>query len=641
MPEICHMVQCLGRLGALFLASLAATPAALAGSVAIPAIVVTPDYIPTAIGRVGSTVSVITQAQIARSSAVSLADVLRSVPGVTVIESGGPGATTDVRLRGAETGHTVVLIDGVRVNESARPNKEFDLSMISPDMIERIEILRGPQSAIYGSDAMGGVINIITKRPADGRHFSATVEGGSYGTLSERLSGSMSGGDWHILMSGEHLASTGFSRVGDQPGDEKDGRDKWDGSIRGSYAPAVGPTFEFGLDGTTEHADYDGAPPSASAANYETKLETAANALNTVDKSLVSGFGKLSWGSDDDRFRQSVTGFVANSDRHSVEPVSGIFDFGSMNGGLEYLGTFNAGQLGTVFGGARVEQEHAAYAATAGFSAFTSDQTLYALYFGDQLSPTDRMHLSFSGRYDGTVDGNGFLTGRATAAYSVPETETTLRASLGTGAKRPTPYMVANNLYAHVSDPTVDIDLKPEHSVGGDIGIDQVLFDGRVKLSATAYLSRFSDMLSFVGTGYQNVQNAAMAGVEIAAGFELVPSRWHLDASYTYLDARDLDLDKALARRPRNSGAVALTYTGRNGLEATLSATLVGSRFNKAKEVEPLPGYARLDLSMAYPLSDHTSLFGRIENLTNVRYDDPGGYNTAGFSAYVGLTWKN
>jgi vitamin B12 transporter len=144
--------------------------------------------------------------------------VLRTVPGVTVIESGGPGATTDVRLRGAETGHTVVLIDGVRVNESARPNKEFDLSMISPDMIERIEILRGPQSAIYGSDAMGGVINIITKRPTDGRHFSATVEGGSYGTLSERLSGSMSASDWRILMSGEHLASTGFSRVGDQPG---------------------------------------------------------------------------------------------------------------------------------------------------------------------------------------------------------------------------------------------------------------------------------------------------------------------------------------------------------------------------------------------------------------------------------------
>jgi vitamin B12 transporter len=148
-------------------------------------------------------------------------------------------------------------------------------------------------------------------------------------------------------------------------------------------------------------------------------------------------------------------------------------------------------------------------------------------------------------------------------------------------------------------------------------------------------------MLSFAGTGYQNVQNAAMAGVEIAAGFELVPSRWHLDASYTYLDARDLDLGKALARRPRNSGAVALTYTGQNGLEATLSATLVGDRFNKAKEVEPLPGYARLDLSLAYPLSDHTRLFGRIENLTNVRYDDPGGYNTAGFSAYVGLTWKN
>ena len=630
-----------GRAGAaLAICVLIASPAS-AASIDIPEIVVTPDYIPTALGRVGSTVSVVTREQIARSSAVSAADILRTVPGVTVIESGGPGATVDIRIRGAETGHTVVLIDGVRVNEGARPNKEFDLSVLPPDMIERIEVLRGPQSAIYGSDAMGGVINIITRAPKDGRHFSASVEGGSYGTLAQRLSGSMSTGDWRVLMSGEHFAARGFSRVGDRDRDEKDGAERWSGSLRGSYAPAEGPSFTFGLTGSTEAADYDGAAPAPGAANYQTKLDAAANALNTVDKSSVSGFGKLAWSSPDDRFRQSVTAFVANAARHTVEPASGVFDFGSTSIGAEYLGTLDAGAFGSVFAGARLEQEHATYAGSSGFSAFTSDRTLYALYLGDQVSLFDRLHLSFTGRYDGATDGCGFLTGRATAAYAIAETETTLRASLGTGARRPTPYMTAYNLTAHGSDPSVVTDLAPERSVGGDVGIDQVLFDGRVKFSATGFLSRFSDMLSFAGAGYQNVQSARMAGVEVAARVELVPSRWHLDASYTYLDARDLDLGTALARRPRNSGSLALSYTGRSGLEATLAATFVGDRFNKAKEVEPLPAYTRLDLSLAYPLNEHTRLFGRVENLTNARYQDPGGYNAAGLSAYAGLTWTN
>jgi vitamin B12 transporter len=629
------------RAGAALAVCVPVASPSLAAPIDIPEIVVTPNYVPTALGRVGSTVSVVTREQIARSSSISVVDVLRTVPGVTVIESGGPGATVDVRIRGGENGHAVVLIDGVRVNEAARPHKEFDLSLLSPDMIERIEVLRGPQSAIYGSDAMGGVINIITRTPEDGRHFSATVEGGSYGTLAARLSGSMSAGDWRVLMSGEHLTSQGFSRVGDPKHDEKDGTERWTGSLRGSYTPADGPAFTFGLTGATEKADYDASAPAPGAADYEARLDAAANALNTVDKSSISGFGKLAWSTPDDRFRQSVTAFVAKAARHTVEPASGISDFGSTNIGAEYLGVLDAGALGSVFAGARLEQEHATSAGAGGFSSFASDRTLYALYLGDQVTLFDRLHLSFTGRYDGATDGGGFLTGRAAAAYAIPETETTLRASLGTGARRPTPYMTAFNLFAQISDPSVVTDLRPERSVGGDIGIDQVLFDGRMKLSATGFLSRFSDMLSFAGSGYQNVQSARMAGVELAAGIELVPSRWHLDATYTYLDGRDLNLGMTLARRPKNSGSLALSYTARNGFEATLAATFVGDRFNKAKEVEPLPAYTRLDLNLAYPLSEHTRLFGRVENLTNARYQDPGGYNAAGLSAYVGLTWRN
>ncbi|MEJ0096934.1 MAG: TonB-dependent receptor plug domain-containing protein [Bauldia sp.] len=160
---------------------------AVSGSVLaddIPAIVVTPYYIPTAISRAGSSVSVISHDQIQQSSAGTVAELLRTVPGVTVTESGGAGGSAVVNLRGAEPGHTLVLIDGVRVNEPSASTGGFDFATLTVTDIDRIEVVRGPQSALYGSDAMGGVINIITRKAAKGAPLrsSATVEGGSYRT---------------------------------------------------------------------------------------------------------------------------------------------------------------------------------------------------------------------------------------------------------------------------------------------------------------------------------------------------------------------------------------------------------------------------------------------------------------------------
>ncbi|MCR4283078.1 MAG: TonB-dependent receptor plug domain-containing protein, partial [Bauldia sp.] len=277
----------------LLCAMVIAAPAAASAANDSPEIVVTPYYVPTSIGRVGSAVTVITREQIARSSATTIAGLLRTVPGVTVIESGGPGATTELRIRGAETGHTVVLIDGVRVNDPATARDEFDFSLVSLGNIERIEVLRGPQSAVYGSDAMGGVVNVITRKPLSGTNFSATGEIGSYGTTVERLSGGTAAGDFRFLMSGEHVATHGFSRVGDREKDEADGMEKWSGSFSGAFAPGDGPKVEFGVRGYKEFADYDGAPPATGASSYQQKLDFAANAPNSVDKQLVSGFGKV------------------------------------------------------------------------------------------------------------------------------------------------------------------------------------------------------------------------------------------------------------------------------------------------------------------------------------------------------------
>ncbi len=614
----------------LLAVSILLATAAAPASAEIPSIVVTPYYLPIAIGQSGSAVSVVTRKEIEQSSPTSVAGLLKTVPGVAVTETGGPGGTTSVRLRGADSGHTLVLIDGVRINDPAADSNQFDFSMISLDNVERIEILRGPQSSIYGSDAMGGVINIITRKPQGKPRLSATVEGGSYGTHLERLSGGFAKGDFSLLMSGEHVASSGFSRVGNRDHDEADGFDKWSGSISGRYAPIDGPRLEFGASGSTGAVDYDDYGSSSAA----------ADAKNTQKQSLVSGYARLSFASPDGHIKQSLTTFATATRRHNEEPTySSVYDYGSHTFGAEYRASMGAGALGQLLVGGRLEHEQADYTAT--WQNFNNAATRYALFAGDQISPIDHLFLTFSGRYDGQPGADGFLTGRFTAAYEIPASETKLHASIGTGAKRPTFYQKSYNI-----DNGIATKLESEKGVGGDVGIDQTLFDGRLTVSATAFLSRFTNLLNYeygIGTGYGgyvNVGRATMKGIELGAKVVIVPSRLTLDGTYTYLDARDDTTDLLLARRPQNSGSATLTWTGRNGLEAALIATVVGHRFSGSGETQPLPTYTRFDLSASYPLNPQTRIFGRIENLTDVRYQEPAGYNTAGLSAYVGLTWR-
>ena len=631
----------------MFFAALAAGCAAAgAQTVENPEIVVTPLFTPTTIDKIGSSVSVVGRKEIERMSPASAAQLFRSIPGVTVVESGGPGGSTDIRLRGAETGQTLVLIDGVRVNDFSTTRDDFDFALLSPNDIERIEILRGPQSALYGSDAMGGVINIITRKAGSGKTASAKVQGGAYGTHSEELSAGMSAGDFRMRFSGSYFSTEGFSRRGDREANEADGSEKWAGNVSASYAPADGPRVDVGVNAFNQSADYDG-----------TSSSTGPGALNTVDRSLVSGFAKLTMPKLGDRYDQSFTGFFTDSSRDNHEPASTIplSEFDATSGGAEYRGTLDLDRAGSFTAGLRAEHEVASnFAQTTGdFPGYESERTFYALYALHQFSPRDDVHLTFGGRYDGEIDGDGFLTGRATAAWQIPSSETILRASVGTGAKRPTAYQIGNNLFAASEFPgeTVDTNLAPEKSIGVDAGIEQLLFDGSLNVSATAFYNRFTDLLSFTpfncdtcsfsDGAYENIDSAETAGVELSVESDILPGLLKVGASYTYLYSRNLDTGRPLPRRPEHSASFDVTVYETGLFEMTLSGVIVGERFNRASDAEPMPSYARLDFSGKLHIAEGTELFGRIENLTNIDYQDPVGFNAPGLSAYVGLSWTH
>jgi len=600
-----------------------ASPAARADD-DVPSIVVTPYFMPTAISRAGSAITVITREQIAQSNAGSVAALLQTVPGLAVTESGGVGSSTTVSIRGAEPGHTLVLIDGVRVNEPSASSGGFDFSQLTLTDIDRFEIVRGPQSALYGSDAMGGVINIITKKAARGeQHASVTAEGGSYGTESVTASASQSAGAVSLAGSGTWFNTAGFSRLGDRDHAEPDGAKKFAGNVNGSIDAGDGVRLDFGVDGYNETAGFD---------------ETGnADAASSQTRQLVNGYTKLSFPSLDGWLHNSVTAFAMNDSRHVVDDFSTpgnpdfeVTDFHGSDVGAEYQGDFTLGSNGTFLFGTRVEQEGAS---VTGWTPLSGARNLYALYAMQQVNVGDRLHLSFGGRYDGAVEGQGFLTGRATAVYDISETETRLHASIGTGAKRPTFYELDAPYYGNPN-------LQNETSWGADTGVDQTLFDGRLMLSATAFYNRFRNLIDFAGVDYQavNIDNAETAGAELSGTANIVPGKLSVTATYTYLYSHNLETGLPLSRRPENSGTLALTYTGIDKLSTTLSATFVGDRTNDPAASIWLPSYTRVDLNADYRLNEHVTLFGRIVNLFNATYQDPYGYNTSGFAVYAGLT---
>ncbi len=620
------MASYLRRAGAAFmlLSLVIAGAAAAHADDDLPAIVVTPYYVPTAISRAGTAITVITHDQIAQSNAGSVAQLLRSVPGLSVTESGGVGSSTTVSIRGAEPDHTLVLIDGVRVNEPAASSGGFDFSQLTLTNIDRIEIVRGPQSALYGSDAMGGVINIITKKAANGEsRSSVTAQGGSYGTESVSGSMSQSAGAFSLAASGTWFNTTGFSRIGSRDHDEPDGAEKWAGTVSGSIDGGDGVRLDFGVDGYNETSAFD---------------ETGnPDADSSQTRNLVNGYTKLSFPSLDGWLHNSINLFAMSDSRHVIDDFSTpgnpdfeVTDFHGSDVGAEYQGDFTLGSNGTFLFGTRVEQESGT---VTGFTPFSGTRDLFALYSLYQWNVGERLHLSFGGRYDGEVDGQGFLTGRMTAVYDISETETRVHASIGTGAKRPTFYELYAPFYGNP-------DLEDETSWGADLGVDQTLFDGRLTLSATAFYNRFRNLIDFNPPSYVavNVDNADTAGAELSGTANIIPGKLSATATYTYLYSRNLENGLPLSRRPRNSGTLGLTYTGIDRLSATLAATFVGERTNDPNATIWLPGYTRVDLNVDYQLNDHVTVFGRIVNLFNATYQDPYGYNTSGLAVYAGLT---
>jgi vitamin B12 transporter len=632
-------------------------------------IVVTADRKAEPVQRSGSAISVVTREQIQSFNPTSLVDALRNVPGLDLSENGGPGGSTSVRIRGGNPGQTLVLVDGIRVNDPAAASGDFDFAGFLPTAIDRIEVLRGPQSSLYGSDAIGGVVNIITRAGEGKPRAEVRTEAGSYGTVNTSASVSGSEGPWSYSFSGGGQKSAGFSRFGYRIGQlerkfgshfEPDGFTRFGGYGRIGYDAGEGVKLEIGIMSIQTNTQYDAASSTlparivatgASRVYPDTPSEGSRRfsqvfAKGTVEQGPLTHSLKV-YANQTDRENNDISYSRGLLPRNTTWTQS---EFRGDRVGAEYQGDLKLESFGTLTFGGKYDVEKATTFSERFFPTvqprtrtLDADQTTRSLFALWQVPVGERVILSLGGRHD-EVDRVSFDTWRATGTYLIPETGTKLRASGGTGGKAPTLFQLFAPDYG---TPT----LRPETSIGWDAGIDQTLFGGRATMSATVFGNRFQNLINFDSTllrpgqilagGYVNTARAATSGVELEAGAVLVPDWVKLTGVYTYLNAKDLATHLTLQRRPAHSGRVGLAITPYEGFLIEPRVTFVGKRYSGNNETQPLPRYARLDVYAEYRIDKTWRVFGRVENVTDTKYQEVLNYGTTGRAGYAGLsaTW--
>ncbi|MCW2248732.1 vitamin B12 transporter [Azospirillum fermentarium] len=614
------------------LSSLAADDGtATSTAMLLPEISVTANRVPTAADATGSALTIITADDLQQRQTRILSDVLREVPGVAVNRTGPMGTLTQVRIRGAEGNQTLVLIDGIEVNDPAS-GSEYDFANLLAGDIERVEVLRGPQSALYGSDAVGGVVNIVTRRGSGAPSLSAAVEGGSFGTWAGRATAGTGNDRYDVAVSAQGVRSTGVSVADRRLGNgEKDGYRN--GTLTAKAAVRPTGTTELAVVGryTRFDSDTDGFTGGRGAVDDGTST-TGKQAFGRVQGKAVFLDGHwehiagLSYGRQQRNYRDARGQTTSTYEGRKTK--------------LDYQTnlSFATGPAAHVLT-AGVEHEDDTGITRSGYSNFDRTIGSTGLVGQYKLDLFDRLTLTGSVRRDGNDLFQDATTWRGTAAYRVEDTGTKLRASYGTGVKNPTLF----ELYGYTATYAGNPDLKPEKGRGWDIGADQALWGKRVVADATWFNQRIRDLIT--GTGRTSINmpgESRVQGLEVGLTVEPVDGLT-LRGSYTWTEGED-STGAELVRRPKHLASLNANYRFlEDRANANIGVVYNGRTSDWAydsfynRQPVSLTPYTLVNLSGSYTLTERVEAFGRIENLTNRHYQEVWTYGAAGRAGYLGL----
>lgn len=620
-----------------FSAAFAATTAmAQDGPLLLDEIVVSGGLTPFAADTYARAHSVLTGDQIESRGFATVQDALRSLPGVSVTSTGE--TLTSVRIRGGESSHVLVLIDGVEANSPGSGNYGF-AGLLASD-IERIEVLRGPQSAIHGPNAASGVIAITTRR-ADrpGLAYGGGVELGGQGTRAADAHIRAAGprGDISLSLATRHTDGDDTSRT---PGGDRDFNDREMLTLNGSYQLGEAIRAGFTLRRVWQEYGYD----EGSWALVDDPDDYVIDADLTADRDEVYGSLWLEAEAMGGRLLNRLTLSGMNQNTDHFREGAPDYDDAARRRSLRYTGTWaidgvdahSATQKLNLAAGKQRET----YRSSFGAGLYKRDMTSVALEYQGVFGNGTSLQAGL--RRDMNDDFRDATSWNLAAAWQVPDRDLRLRAAVGRATVNPDMFQ----LFGYAGDYRGNPDLKPETSLGYEIGADLGLADGRGQIGATLFHSRIEDMIAGAGNTSENLPGTSTRkGIELSAEMQ-VSHNIRLGADYTYLDAKRED-GEIIARVPRHElhmRAEADFAQGRGAVAAGLRHVAGNHDAEWFRSYTPettrLPDFTTVDLAAHYDLTDHVRLSGRVVNLFDKDYSEAWGYYGQGRTAYVGLQAK-
>ncbi len=623
----------------------AQTPSAPSPQGSLEDVVVVANRMAEPASKVGSSVTVITGEDIKASQAIVVSDLLATTPGLSVVRNGGVGQPTSVFIRGAESAQTVVLIDGVAFNDPSSPASGYDFGSLLTGDIARIEVLRGAQSTLYGSQAIGGVISIATADPTGAFGGGITAEGGSRGSdyVAGHLGGKSEDVSWQLA--GNYLRTDGISAFDKSfGGTELDGAKI--GGLSGRLRYDFSPDVQLDLRGYYSHArtDLDGYQPPTYAFGDDSEYAYTTQSAEYAGLNFKSLDGQLS-----NRVAFQYTDSYRKNFDPNTGPITETFYGIGQNKRVEYQGTWKpVSGMQAVFG---LQRERASIDTdTPAFdfvpAPLESHATIDSAYLEleDELVPG--LTATAGGRYDKHDVFGSHTTGQGALAWALNDGTTILRASIGQGFKAPALYQLFS-AYGNLA-------LVPEEATSWDAGVEQRALGGKFVASATYFNRDSRNLIGFFDCFtpgplcatepfgyYANIARAAAHGVELLASFAPDASL-KLSANYTYTDAEDRSpgastFGNELPRRPKSSANASLAYLWPGNLSTVVALRYSGAAFDDAANTIVLASYTILDLRVSYPLSTHLEAYGRLENATDKHYETAYQYGTDGRGVFVGL----
>ena len=646
--------------------ALAIAPSALAQT-GPDTIVVTGIAVPVEADKVGQTITVISGQMIEDQGYTYVPDVLRQIPSLAVSQSGSPGSVTQVRTRGAEANHTLVLLDGIDI--SSPDQGETDFSTLLTGDIARIEVLRGPQSGLYGSNALAGVVNLISRREVDGRYLGASVEAGSFGTVQLAANAGIGGTDTYAAISANWLTSDGYDispdqtangvpavGVGGTPGDKEGNTvtsvnlrggaalsDAW--NIRGvarylkSKSDTDGQAFGIPIAGRT----YD----DASRTDHE---QTVVGASATYDPFDGVWETTLSASYVDETRVNRTTNFPFLFGPPIPTPADLLLiplDVSAVDSTRTKFGVLSTLRFGADgfknFLTGFVEREEETYEET--ITGRDESRTLNAFGLQYRAEIADQLNLYATVRRDQNDDFQDADTYSLAASWAIPNTGARLHTSYGTGVTNPT------FIEQFGFDPGSFIGnaaLVPEEAVGWDFGIEQTLFEGALVADLTYFESTLENEIftAFLPTFETTPQNNATESNR--SGWELYVTATPIEdisltGAWSELDATQPSGIEV--RRPEQQGSLDGSWTIDGGpvklnLGVTYNGDMIDTDFGTFLPTR-LDPYTLVRFGASWQFSDQIEVYGRVENVLDETYQEVIGYNAAPQAAYVGVRFRD